>query len=443
MFAAVRTGGKTPAATLNEFGKYLAEHRSSGRSEIYKGKTGGMFRSRNRAKRVLIAICNYAEKLTGGGAWVVIKAAHQRAERHLLPPLSRPTMLLRVLNPSSPPASRSGSTSSTDTDAVPQRATSVRSATSSEEGTLHTQPSMSNIKEEYLPSYSEGGTMSYTRFFEKEKQRISQEFDPYDSINANQRPPLKSPSSSKLRVTQTANQLAAALGPDNVPHSMEIDTIPCAGVRIRHGALSGLLAWRLVIRIPESASTGKWWDEGRGSRRRRRGSMAPVSLLPPPPHKPAHSNSYSEWCPPKSNNLGINRSASLSSTSLPSQQHNTTPLPPTTQDSIPVMPQKPTALVSNFILDTSMPHSVISRETVLRLGYPFSLLPPLSDPNDPSEDSDDAPTVTLSIQGVSTRLRFANPGEPSRLGVQFLQDAGVSVFFPKDGDGVGPVLYRE
>jgi len=48
--------------------------------------------------------------------------------------------------------------------------------------------------------------------------------------------------------------------------------------------------------------------------------------------------------------------------------------------------------------------------------------------------------VTLSIQNVVTKLRIARPGEASRLGVQFLQDAGVSLFFP---NGIGPVLYLE
>jgi len=51
--------------------------------------------------------------------------------------------------------------------------------------------------------------------------------------------------------------------------------------------------------------------------------------------------------------------------------------------------------------------------------------------------------ITLSVQNISTRFQIARPNEASRLGVQFLHDAGVSVFFPKDGDGVGPVLYVE
>jgi hypothetical protein len=51
--------------------------------------------------------------------------------------------------------------------------------------------------------------------------------------------------------------------------------------------------------------------------------------------------------------------------------------------------------------------------------------------------------VAVTVQGVQTVARIARAGEAGRLGVQFLRDAGVSVFFPKDGDGVGPVLYCE
>ncbi|PPQ85624.1 LOW QUALITY PROTEIN: hypothetical protein CVT26_008833 [Gymnopilus dilepis] len=46
----------------------------------------------------------------------------------------------------------------------------------------------------------------------------------------------------------TIGQLSAVLGPDNTPHSVEIDTIPCAVVRIPQGSLTGLLAWRLFAK---------------------------------------------------------------------------------------------------------------------------------------------------------------------------------------------------
>lgn len=100
-------------------------------------------------------------------------------------------------------------------------------------------------------------------------------------------------------------------------------------------------------------------------------------------------------------------------------------------------------VVTNFILDTSLPYSIISRDTLIALGYPPNQLPPLTMSNPHSQDweDDQDSAITLSVQGIPTRLRIARPGEASRLGVQFLQDAGVSLFFPMDGEGVGPVLY--
>jgi hypothetical protein len=104
-----------------------------------------------------------------------------------------------------------------------------------------------------------------------------------------------------------------------------------------------------------------------------------------------------------------------------------------------------TTVVSNFILDTSLPYSIISRDTLVELGYPSHKFPSphSSDPHSEQWQDDRNPDaiVTLSIQNIPTRLRIARPGEASRLGVQFLQDAGVSIFFPRDGDAIGPVLY--
>ncbi|KAF9535702.1 hypothetical protein CPB83DRAFT_878814 [Crepidotus variabilis] len=364
-------------------------------------------------------------------------------------------MPLRVMNsfpsrvksaqtvPKALPPSRSGSASSSDTAAhQPGSPASLRSNTSSEDGTLLTQHSAFGSKEDTLPRYSDDKNI-YTRYLEKEKQRISHEFDPYEAVNVQQNLHQASSSSSRRLVSRTGQQLAGAIGPDNAPHSMEIDSIPCAGVRIRHGPLTGLLAWRLVVRVPEG-QTCNWW-ETKALKRRRRISLAPAALLPPPPHKPVHSHSYSEWNAPNGNQLKDilrDSSASLSSSSLPLPKFPILPRHKS-HDSAPTPPPKTTSLVANFILDTSLPHSLISRETLLTLGYPISQLPPSLDPNQTYDESDDPPTVTLSIQGISTRLQIANPGESSRLGVQFLQDAGVSVFFPKDGDGVGPVLYQE
>ena len=149
-----------------------------------------------------------------------------------------------------------------------------------------------------------------------------------------------------------------------------------------------------------------------------------MRILPRLPNKPLHSHSYSECTTHPLNN---------SLQSLATRSH------PRLEALIPLPPEQKilTSLVSNFILDTSLPYSLISRDTLLALGYPLSELP-RGDATHPGDER----AVTLSIQGVSTRLRIANHGEASRLGVQFLHDAGVSVFFPRNGVGVGPVLYR-
>ncbi|KAF8201946.1 hypothetical protein K438DRAFT_1716580 [Mycena galopus ATCC 62051] len=44
-------------------------------------------------------------------------------------------------------------------------------------------------------------------------------------------------------------ELNRVIGDDNLPPMNEIHTIPCAGVRISHGPLTGLMAWRFVVRL--------------------------------------------------------------------------------------------------------------------------------------------------------------------------------------------------
>lgn len=253
-------------------------------------------------------------------------------------------------------------------------------------------------------------------------QRVSDEYDPYATENAF--PASNYPPSIIRPLLGTVHQLANALGPDNTPQTTEIDTIPCAGVRIPQGPLLGLLAWRLVVSVQGSEKRkGKWWEdeETTAARRRRRGQS--MRILPRLPNKPLHSHSYSECTHPLNN--------SLQSFATRSHPHLEALIP------LPSEQKSPTSLVSNFLLDTSLPYSLISRDTLLALGYPLSEFPRGS-----ATHSGDERAVTLSIQGVSTRLRIANYGEASRLGVQFLHDAGVSVFFPRNGVGVGPVLYR-
>jgi len=291
---------------------------------------------------------------------------------------------------------------------------------SNDSGTLLTPPSNSNLKdtkirEESPPRYTgEKQNLPYTRYFEKEKQRISENPDSIENVEQGSH---RCGSCHPSRSSSTAYQLASALGPDNILQTTEIDSIPCAGVRISHGPLRGLLAWRLVVRIP---GTGKqkaeWWEDTEHWVRRRRGTS--LKAFPPLPNKPVHSHSYSGCSYPRNHFPSIAR-----------RSH------PQLLDTLQTT-RRPIDLVSNFILDTSLPHSLISRNTLLALGYPPSHLPRTS-----TADCD-GPSVMLSIQGVSTRLHIANDGEASRLGVQFLHDAGLSICFPQNGDGVGPVLYR-
>lgn len=278
----------------------------------------------------------------------------------------------------------------------------------------------------------------------------------------------------------SSTQLAAALGPDNVPYTTEIATIPCAGVRISHGSLTGLLAWRLVVSNPLQMKSPRrtWWGTGDNTRTgdttRHREKVHYGTNIPPPTK---HSNSYSEFTHPEMPPQKI--LAAASTISLPMKggfsRHSYTEvhriIPERPQSAMTVfdfpryqaegleharqsslganLMQRSTAVATNFILDTSLPYSIISRDTLAALGYSPNLFPsPHADPHaleydDSSESRNPDLIVSLSIQGVTTRARIARPGEASRLGVQYLRDASVSVFFPRDGDGVGPVLYCE
>lgn len=254
---------------------------------------------------------------------------------------------------------------------------------------------------------------------------------------------MSHPSQSPIPPLTTISQLAYALGPDNLPHTTEIDTIPCAGIRIPHGALTGLLAWRLVVRLAPPAKENRgWWNKYADKRN---------SYSEPTVHTPHYTGASIPFSsvsalslplftqvlsPTSAGNLA--RKVRPSSVMLTRQPHSSKTHPQTNKRSQPrpqsqLHPQTspPISNVVNFILDTSLPYSIISRDTLIALGYPILHLlasMPLA-------------MVTLSIQNIPTRFHIARPNEASRLGVQFLHDAGVSVFFPKDGLGVGPVLY--
>ena len=231
----------------------------------------------------------------------------------------------------------------------------------------------------------------------------------------------------------TISQLAYALGPDNIPHTTEIDTVPCAGIRISHGDLTGLLAWRLVVRLasPTKEKRG-WWKDNRNNYSEPTG--API------PYNPFSSISAlslplftQDLSPTGTGDLrDLSEEVRLSSVMLTTRQRHSSTTHPQTQSQLYQAPLPISdALVVNFILDTTLRYSIISRDTLIALNYP-TLHRLASMP---------LAMVTLSIQNIPTQFHIARPDEASKLGVQFLHDAGVSVFFPKDGVGVGPVLY--
>ena len=258
---------------------------------------------------------------------------------------------------------------------------------------------------------------------------------------------MSHPFESPIPPLTTISQLAYALGPDSIPHTTEIDTVPCAGIRIPHGALTGLLAWRLVVRLaPPAKQKQGWWNDH--TNRRNNHSSPTVHTSPLAiSYNPYTSVSalslplFSQVLSPSSaGNLHdldrkVRPSSVVSSRQprfLKSHPHPIRRSRAQRQSRLhETSPPISNAIVVNFILDTSLPYSIISRDTLVALGYPIHHLlasMPLA-------------TVTLSIQNIPTRFHIARPNEASRLGVQFLHDAGVSVLFPKDGLGVGPVLY--
>jgi hypothetical protein len=54
--------------------------------------------------------------------------------------------------------------------------------------------------------------------------------------------------------TPKRTELSRVVGADMMTPMNEISSIPCAGVRISHGHLSGLMAWRFVLRLDGSGS---------------------------------------------------------------------------------------------------------------------------------------------------------------------------------------------
>jgi len=261
-------------------------------------------------------------------------------------------------------------------------------------------------------------------------------------------------SDRQRRSLGTIDQLANVLGSDNATHTTEVDTLPCSGIRIPHGPLSGLLGWKLVVR-PAPAGKNGWWNETARARRtqHRRSAVLPSLLAASSqeqtlvaPMRPVNAARFSTLSlpltvddiekpplPPKHNTRNV-------SVDLTRRAHIRVSLDAKAQGSIPTrrspspLPanhRPPSAVVVNFVLDTGVQHSTISRDTLNLMGYSVDRLP---------LDEDEQPFITLLIQGLPSRFRLAAPGDMSRLGVQFLQDAGLSLYFPRDHRD-GPVLY--
>lgn len=234
--------------------------------------------------------------------------------------------------------------------------------------------------------------------------------------------------------------LSHALGPDNICFTTEIDSIPCAGVRIAFGPLAGLLAWRLVVRrpLPTGKQKRSWW----GATEQKWDATQPLAH-----QDPSHGcSSESFVILEKQRHLRSSRSAA--SLPLPHSQ-NGKQIPEICHHREHSEAQHPLvlgalassrAIVANFVLDTSSPFSIISRETLIALGYSPDEIPSSQTPHTSPFHTETEPVVILSVQNVRTQFRIARDGEVSRLGVQFMQDANASLFFPRE-HGIGPILY--
>jgi len=49
--------------------------------------------------------------------------------------------------------------------------------------------------------------------------------------------------------SSSGSAVRKAVGVDSILHTTEIDSMPCAGICIRHGKLHGLMVWRFVVRF--------------------------------------------------------------------------------------------------------------------------------------------------------------------------------------------------
>ncbi|KAF6752001.1 hypothetical protein DFP72DRAFT_461679 [Ephemerocybe angulata] len=290
------------------------------------------------------------------------------------------------------------------------------------------------------------------------------------------------PATSAPEKTQM-DELAGVLGPDGVPHTTELDSIPCAGIRIPNGLFSGLLAWRLVIRVhsrknmqPTPASLKKELSllpktdirhagnmphrpipsqgcldgnatiKAKEEKKKRRMSFDAVQTLgrravgSAPTAGVSHERPTSEYTFTKP---FAGRFGSGSATSLPLMQ-GANPRP--SLDALSMSSDEDDN-EWNVVPPSGRPWGPASSST------PALVNPVPASPSGMAEGSSsslyqeeshglfgkhDSPrTVSLYIQDVAKPITFrlAPAGEPSRLGVQFLLESDVNVCMGEGGRG--------
>ncbi|TFK31647.1 hypothetical protein BDQ12DRAFT_693803 [Crucibulum laeve] len=229
------------------------------------------------------------------------------------------------------------------------------------------------------------------------------------------------------------DDLQDAIGLDAIPQTTQIDTLPCAGVRIPHGKLKGLVAWCLVVKIvgnhswqkiprkensaPNLGTAGfgehyhiqkatslspgyeeKWQEDAKRS-----------------PSPSAHSFSSYDY----------DRASSSSSSHRPPQRHLSPPPIPTSSQ---LPSYHPSAITTNFILDTTHSTSLIPSSTLLQLGFkPATVI--------------SGRRVKLDVQGVCAEFTIGADGDAGRLGLDWMLEAGAS--FRLDREFGMPVLYTD
>ncbi|PFH48060.1 hypothetical protein AMATHDRAFT_66274 [Amanita thiersii Skay4041] len=188
-------------------------------------------------------------------------------------------------------------------------------------------------------------------------------------------------------ITRTA--LNAVLGDDIIPHHLEIATIPCSGLRISQGALTGHLAWRFVVRLP----------------------LAPGQSKPNPHQHYTHHAGRSIVT-----NFVLDTASSYC-----------------------VIPQE--CLAALGYNKHRQPVSVYTPPDVTKRLKSSKSRPGLRGiwAEAGEEEEEEEKLVSLDIQGVRVKCRIGQRGEAGKLNAQFLIDGGLHLCFdPRTSD---PVLF--